>query len=212
MNTKEIIDYCLKAIGEEDLIEPVFMTREEVLTLVNIIYQGPIARRLKLLKSYSYDGSDSAHTITDGVGTLPADFDRPSQVYDGDAPDNKPLVVIHDIADRVADTDETTQYFLPRTGEIWLFGKTPSSTVKMYYYFEPPALEDSTDSTPTYLPKQFHLKPFEKAVQAWYSTRNADYMDEQELEIFLMDILDDIERYCDDKAIDDSPRQIEVVW
>ena len=79
MNTKEIIDYCLKAIGEEDLIEPVFMTREEVLTLVNIIYQGPIARRLKLLKSYTYDGSDSAHTITSGVGTLPDDFDRPSR-------------------------------------------------------------------------------------------------------------------------------------
>lgn len=212
MNTKDIIDYCLKGVGEEDVDNPVEVSRDDVLLLINTVYQGPIARRLKLLKTHTYDGSDADHTITGGVGNLPADFDRPSRVYDGDVPANEPLELIHDIDEKVADTDKTTQYFLPRTGEIWLFGKTPTNTIKLYHYFEPPALEDSIESSPLYLPKQFHLKPFVKAVQEWYSTKNADFLDEQELEIFLQDILDDIERYCDDKASDDRPRQIEVVW
>ncbi len=214
MTTDEIINQCLKAIGEDEttLAAPTQMSREDVLSIINEVYQGPIARRLRLLKSYSYDASDAAHTITAGIGTLPSDFLAPSRVYDGDAPDELPLTQITDINDKVADTDTTSRYMLPNMSEIWIFGTTPTNTIKMYYYFEPAALTDSASSSPTYLKKEFHLKPFVKAVQGVYSTRNSDYGDEIDLEIFLQDILNEIEDAHTYGMRDDTPKTIKVAW
>lgn len=212
--TDVIIDQCLLGVGEDmdSLAAPVFMTRLDVITFINLIYQGPIARRLRLLKSYSYDGSDADHTITAGVGVLPSDFIAPSRIYDGDAPDDRPLTQIFDINDKVADTDATSQYMLPNMSEIWIFGTTPTDEIKMYHYFEPTALTDSASSSPTYLKKEFHLKPFVKAIQGVYSTRNSDYGDEIDLEVFLQDILGEIEDAHTYGMRDNSPKTIKVVW
>ncbi len=212
MTADEIINQCLKAIGEEDPADPVGMTRADVLVFINQIYQGPIARRLKLLKSHSYDGSDAAHTITAGVGTLPSDFLMPSRVYDGDAPEDKPLEQIFDIEDKVANTSDPSQYMLPNMSEIWIFGTTPTKEIKMYYYFEPAALTDSASSSPSYLKKEFHVKPFVKAIQGVYSSRNSDYGDEIDLEVFLQDILNEIEDAHTWSMVDDAPKTIKAVW
>ena len=214
MTTDEIINQCLLSIGEDSgtLAAPLSMSRADILAFINLIYQGPIASRLRLLKSYSYDASDAAHTITAGVGTLPSDFMAPSRVYDGDAPDDRPLTQITDINDKVDDDDATSQYMLPNMSEIWIYGTTPTDEIKMYYYFEPAALTDSASSSPSYLKKEFHMKPFVKAIQGIYSTRNSDYADEIDLEVFLQDVLDEIEDAHTSGMRDDSPKTMKVVW
>lgn len=219
MDTASIINQCLLAIGEDagTLAAPLSMSRADILTIINQVYQGPIARRLRLLKSYSYDASDAAHTITAGVGTLPTDFLAPSRVYDGDAPDDRPLTQITDIGYKVADDDTTSQYMLPNMSEIWIFGTTPTNEIKMYHYFEFVALTDSASSSPSYLKKEFHQKPFVKATQGVYATRQSDYGDEIDMEIFLKDILDEIEDahtsgMRDEDGPNGSPYRSKAVW
>ena len=208
--TDVIIDRCLKGIGEEDPDNPVEMTRAEVLDFINEVYQGPIARRLRLLTSYTYDASDADHTITAGVGTLPSDFLEPSRVYDGDAPDEEPLDQIFDIKDKVDDTDDTSQYMLPNMSEIWVFGTTPTNDIKLYYYFEPTALTDSSASTPTYLKKEFHIKPFEILIKRIYEFRNSNNQDVFDMETYMQDILTEIEDAHSMR--DDADHQAQVVW
>lgn len=170
------------------------MTRADCLAFINLFYQNHIAKRLKILTTYSYDASDALHTITAGVGTLPTDFLAPVRVYDGDAPTNDPLDQIYDIENKVSDTSTTSQFMLPDLANLWIFGKTPTNTIKLYYYKKPVVLTDSAGSSPTALKEEFHLEPFVKVIQKIYATRNGDYGDEINLEIYFQDILDSIER------------------
>ena len=192
MTTDEIINQCLKAIGEEDPANPVEMTRADVLQLINIFYQNEIGKRLKTLAVYTYDGSDSAHTITDGVGTLPPDFLAPHRVYDGEPHDKNALEQIFDIEDKVADTNKTIRFMLPDLAEIWIFGKTPSNTIKLYYYKKPVALTDSSASAPTALKEDYHVDPFVFHIKEIYATRCGDIADLFDLKILKLDVLDAI--------------------
>ena len=214
MDTASIINQCLLSLGEDadSLASPYSMTRADILAYINQIYQGPIAERLTLIKTHIYDGADASRTITEGVGTLPTDFLAPVRVYDGDAPDDDPLERILDIEDKVANTSATTQYMLPNMTQIWVFGITPTNDIKMYYHFVPTALTDSSESTPTYLKAAYHVKPFVKAIQGIYATRNSDYGDEIDLEVFLKDILDEIEAAHYFKTMDDTPRTKRMEW
>ena len=194
MDTASIIDQCLRGIGEETPAAPVGMTRADCLSFINLFYQNHIGKRLKALATYSYDASDTAHTLTAGVATLPSDFLAPVRVYDGDTPANDPLDQIYDIEDKVSDTSSASQFMIPDLATLWVFGKTPTNPIKLYYYKKPAALTDSAGSTPTALKEEFHLEPFVKVVQKIYATRNGDYGDEINLELFFQDILDSIER------------------
>lgn len=210
MTSDVIIDHCLKAIGEDDPDNPVEMTRVEVLSFIDSLYRNNIAKRLRLLATHTYDSSDADHTITAGVGTLPSDFLAPSRVYDGDTRNNYPLEQIFNIDGKVSDTDTTSQYFLPNIKQIWIFGQTPTNTIKMYYYKKPPALTDSASSTPEYLKEEFHMHPFTKAVQGVYASRNGDYGDEIDLEIYMQDILNEIEYAHNEGLRDKKPCRVKT--
>lgn len=209
--TDKIIDYCLKGIGE-DTASPVEMTRVEVLEIINQLYQNDIGKRLKNLVSFSYDGSDAAHTITAGIGTLPTDFLLPSRVYDGDAPDDEPLIQIFTINEKVSATDVTMQYMLPDNENIWIFGTTPTSTIKMYYYKQPTALTDSASSSPTSLKSEFHIEPFVWKVKEVYATRNNDTYDALDAKAMVLDYLDQIGFAHSAEKQDDSTFVIEDVY
>jgi len=176
----KIIDKCLLAIGEDvaDLANPVNMTRADVLELINNLYRNDIGERAYQLATYSYDASDGEHTITAGVGNLPSDFLLPHFVYDGDAPTNDPLEQIFEIEDKVANDATTSQYMLPDNTHLWIFGQTPTNTIKMYYYTKPAALEDSATSYPVALLEQFHYSVFEARVKQEYAIRLNNTEDE----------------------------------
>jgi hypothetical protein len=195
--TDVIIDYCLKAIGETEVDTPTEMTRDEVLELINQVYQNDIGKRLKVLGSYTYDGSDAAHTITDGIGTLPVDFLAPAQVYDGDAPYQNPLREIFKIEDKVANDAPCSQYMLPDLTTLWIFGQTPSNTIKLYYYKKPVALTDAVTSSPTELDPLYHIGPrgiFETVIKMEYAKRNNDTYDQFDLLALYTDLLNEIEQ------------------
>jgi hypothetical protein len=181
--TDVIINYMFSAIGEDTPDDPqngVISTRAEMLEILNQCYQYEIGPLLKNLATYSYDASDAAHTITTGVGTLPTDFLAPHLMYDGDAYNNPPLTQIFDIADKVDDDASTSQYMIPNNTQFWIFGQTPTNTVKLYYYQSPTALTDADSSSPTALKAKFHKKIFEyeaKRVFALRRNRTADMID-----------------------------------
>ena len=210
--TDVIIDYALRALGEYDLAAPQQMTRADMLALFNSFYQGEIGKRLKTLAVHSYDGSDAAHTITAGVGTLPEDFLQPAQVYDGDAPDNEPLQQIFDIEDKVPDDADCSQYMLPDLTHIWLFGQTPANTIKLYYYAKPEALTDSSSSSPSALKEEFHLDVFAAKSKEAYEYRNGNYYDALgTLKAYVVGLLDEIEKAHTVGTRDDNGRLIKVV-
>lgn len=210
MNTKEIIDRCLRAIGEKDPDNPVEMTRPEVLSLINEFYQNEIGELLRNMTSIVYDGSDADHSITAGAGLLPSDFLLPARVYDGDAPKNKPLEQIFDIDNRESDTSKTSQYMIPNTTEIWIFGKTPTNTIKMYYYAKPEPLEDDSSSSPTALKDKFHVDPFMIHVKEEYALRNNDLADLFDLKALKLDILDAIKKAHKTEKKDDRHSRVRV--
>lgn len=208
MTTDEIINQCLKDIGEEDPANPVEMTREDCLRHIDLFYRNHIGKRLRLLTTYSYDASDADHTITAGIGPLPTDFLAPSRAYDGD---NR-LKQIFDIDDKVSDTDPTSQYMLPDISNIWIFGTTPTGTVKLYYYRKPAALTDSSSSSPSELKEEFHVEPFMRLIKKIYDSRNHDNDDVFDMEAYCQDYLNAIENAHRIEQMDDSPQTIEVVW
>ena len=212
MTSDVIIDFCLKGIGEDDPDLPIEMTRIEVLELINLFYQNHIGKRLYNLTSYTYDASDAAHTITAGIGTLPTDFLSMSSIYDGDIPTNKPLKQIFDIRDKIADTSKTSQYMIPNNTQFWIFGITPTNTIKTYYYAKPIALTDSSSSSPTALKEEFHLEPFVKVIQKIYSTNNNYFADEIDLEMYFQDLLNNIEFTHKIEKRDDTREQIVDVY
>lgn len=205
--TDAIIDHCLKGIGE-DTTAPVEMEREEVLTLINQLYQNDIGKRLKSLAVYSYDASDAAHTITAGVGTLPTDFLSPAQVYDGDAPTNNPLTQIFKIEDKVASISATTQFMLPDNANLWIFGSTPANTIKLYYYSKPAALTDSNSSSPTALREEFHIDIFVARVKEVYAMRQNNTYDMMDMRALIVDYLAQISDAHTTEKGDDTPARI----
>ena len=207
MTTDEIINQCLKDLGEEDPANPVEMTREDCLLHIDMFYRNDIGKRLRLLTVHSYDGSDAAHTITAGIGPLPADFLAPSRVYDGDTL----LKQIFDIDDKVPDTSPTSQYMLPDISNIWIFGTTPTGTVKLYYYRKPAALTDSSSSSPSELKEEFHVKPFMRLIKGIYDSRNHDNDDVIDMEAYCQDYLNAIENAHRYELMDDGPQTVEVV-
>jgi hypothetical protein len=212
--TDKIIDACLLAIGE-DLTNPVEYSRADVLVLINHLYQHDIGRRLRTLGSYVYDASDTAHTIAAGVGTLPADFLLPAQVYDGDAPGDRPIKQIFDIADKVEDGAATSQYMLVSQTEFWIFGKNPAKTIKMYYYVKPAALADSASSSPAALTETYHIGPkgiFEAAIKAEYAKRQNNTYDMLDMLALIEDLLNEIETAHSSGKKDDSLDTIKMVW
>ena len=212
MTSDVIINHCLKAIGEDDPVAPVEMTRVECLQLINLFYQNEIGERLKNLLSYTYDASDGAHTITLGIGTLPSDFLLPSRVYDGDAETDDPLEQIFDIENKVTDTDTTSQYMIPNTTQLWIFGTTPTNTIKLYYYVKPTALTDSAASSPTALKEKFHLDPFMIHIKETMAIRNDYLKDMFDLKSLKLDILDAIEKAHSVEKHDDSTLIIKDVY
>jgi len=188
------------------------MTRAEVLEIINQLYQNDVGKRLKNLASFSYDASDAAHAITAGVGTLPADFLLPSQVYDGDAPTNDPLTQIFDIRDKVTNTEVTSQYMLPDNANIWIFGQTPTNAIKLYYYSKPIALTDSSSSSPTALKSEFHIDIFVAKIKEVYATRQNNTDDAIDMKALQADYLDQIEFAHTAEKTDDTPQTIKMVW
>lgn len=207
MTTDKIIDYCLKGI-DEDTVAPVEMSRAEVLEIINQLYQNDIGKRLKNLASYSYDASDAAHTITAGVGTLPSDFLLPSRVYDGDAPTNEPLAQIFDIRDKVANTEATSQFMLPDNANLWIFGQTPTNTIKMYYYAKPIALTDASSSSPTALKSEFHVDIFVARVKEVYALRQNNTYDMMDMKALVLDLLVQIQKAHTAEKHDSAPRRV----
>ncbi len=215
MTTDVIIDQCLKAIGEADVDAPVEFSRAEVLALINQLYQNDIGKRLKLLATYTYDSSDAAHTITAGVGTLPSDFLLPAQCYDGDAPAQLPLTQIRTIDDKVADDANCRQYMIPNISTLWLFGKTPTNTVKLYYYQKPAALTDSSGSSPTELKDLFHIGTkgiFAYAVKAELAKNQNNTYDMMDMLATVEDLLNEIQFAHGAGNKDNSPESIVDIY
>lgn len=208
--TDKIIDYCLKGIGE-DTTAPVEMTRAEVLEIINQLYQNDIGKRLNSLASFSYDASDAAHTITAGVGALPTDFLSMANIYDGDAPTNAPLTQIFSIEDKVENTALCSQYMLPDLINIWLFGQTPTNTIKMYYDAKPALLTDSSSSSPTNLKPEFHIDIFVAKIKQVYAMRQNNTYDAMDMLALIADYLEQIEyAHSAEKRDDTTPRIIDV--
>lgn len=208
----KIIDYCLKGIGEMDVDAPVEMTRAETLEIINQLYQNDVAKRLNAIAAHSYDGSDAAHTITNGVGLLPGDFLRVYRVYDGDANSHSPLMQIFSIEDKVADTAACTQYLLPNLTHIWIFGQTPSSTIKLYYLPRPAVLTDSSDSSPSALKPEFHLDIFVARVKEIYAMRLNNTYDALDMKALQVDLLNQIEHAHSTEKRDESDQIVRIVW
>lgn len=195
MDTASIIDQTLLAIGEDSatLTAPVLMTRADILAYMNILYQNKIGRALKRLTLYSYDASDAAHTITAGVGTLPTDFLEAYRMYDGDIDDGVLLTQIYDLNGKVADDAATSQYIIVNNTTFWIYGQTPTTGIKLYYYAKPTALTDSSVSSPTALKEEFHVMPFVYEIKKLYALRNDEAGDAYDLEVILEATLRDIE-------------------
>jgi len=209
--TDKIIDQCLKGIGE-DTVAPVEMTRVEVLEIINQLYQNDIGKRVKSLASFSYDASDAAHTITAGVGPLPTDFLAMAQIYDGEANTNAPLWQITKIEEKVADTAATSQYMLPDNANLWIFGQTPTNTVKMYYYSKPVALTDASSSSPLSLKSEFHVDIFVARTKEVYAMRQNNTYDMMDMKVLVLDLLDQIKAAHGAEKQDDTISLIEDVY
>ena len=191
--TDKIIDEALKAIGD-DPADPQQMTRAEVLFYIDDYYRNTVGKRIKSLAVYTYDGSDAAHTVTDGVASLPDDFLEPVRVYDGDAPGDVPLTQILQIDDKVADDAGCSQYMLPDRSTMWIFGQTPTNAIKLYYHRQPAALTDFVLSSPSMLKEEFHIDIFVARIKEVYEYRNGNYYDGLgSLKAYIVGLLNQIE-------------------
>ncbi|NPV90064.1 MAG: hypothetical protein HPY50_04720 [Firmicutes bacterium] len=217
ISTDAIINNMFYAIGEKTPATSIknryIPSRVEMLAILNQLYQEEIGPLLENLAAFSYDGSDADHTITAGVGGLPSDFLAPHEVYDGDAPDHPPLKQIMNLSDKVADDAECRQYLIPDGSHLWIFGKTPANTVKLYYIQRPAALADSGSSYPTALKPEFHrdgiFEARAKKVRAFRSNDIASFIDLQALE---QGCFGEIERAHTIGKRDDTPKVIRNVY
>lgn len=191
-STDKIIDQCILGIGEE-VASPLAFTRADILEFINQLYQNDIGKRVRNLASFSYDASDAAHTITAGVGALPSDYLAMAHVYDGDAPTNEPLTQITKIEDRVAGTATTSQYMIPDNANLWIFGITPTNTIKLYYYQKPTALTDASSSSPTALNPEFHIDIFVARIKEVYALRQNNTYGMMDMKSLVLDLLNQIE-------------------
>ncbi len=211
MTSDKIIDAMIKAIGEKSTTSPIRISRADMLIHANHLYQEKIGPLLNKITSYTYDASDATHTITSGVGTLPSDFLAPHRVYDGDAGDDAPLAQIFDIADRVGDGDITTQFMIPNETTLWIFGLTPTNTIKLYYLQKPVALTDAGSSSPVDLKARFHFDVFTtyaKMVDAKNRSKRSYASHLIELEM----LLDQIREAHKDGRRDNEPGIVKAVW
>jgi hypothetical protein len=142
-------------------------------------------------------------TFTAGVASLPADFVAPKAVYDG----TTLLDEIDDILDKVADTDATSQFFIPNNSQIQVFGITPTGTVTLWYYASPATLT-GTD-TPTELPIVFHDKIwlYVKAQYMAQTNRHDEYG--RFMNIWESEVKPAVANYCKRKAY---PGMMRSVW
>jgi len=207
-----IIDHCLRAIGENDPANPVYMTRVLCLSHINDVYQNQIGERLRRLATYTYNASDAAHTITSGVASLPSDFIKPSRVYDGTADDGTLLKQIRDIAVKVDDDSDMQQYLIANETTIWFFGLTPANTVNMYYYQKPTAVTDSSSSSPSALKAKFHYDAFTTYIRFIRAKELNENNTAMSLGVVFEGILDEIEYAHSAGLDDDEPRQIRDVY
>ena len=212
MTADDIIDYCLRGIGESDPDSPVNMARAVCLAHINHAYQEIIGPLLNKTATYSYDESDAAHTITNGVATLPTDCLRILRIYDGDPDDGTLLEQITDIEDKVDDDDEMQQYYLPSETQIWFFGQTEDDTVKLYYLQKPTAVTDASASTPSDLKTRFHWSAFTTYIRMVYAREQNENSTHDRMMLLWMDILDDIKRAHTTGRADEEPRVKKAVW
>ncbi len=203
----QIIDACILAIGDE-IAEPTEMSRVQILALINQCYQYDIGPLLKTLTSATI-------TPTAGIGALPTDYLKVARVYDGVPNTNDPLIQISKIDDKVLDTDPTTQFMLPDNANIWIFGTTPTNTIKMYYYKLPTAVTDSSASTPSDLNAAYHIGVkgiFEAYVKAEYAKRMNNTYDQLDEIAMYSDLLNEIEDVHGRGKRDDTLPTITMEW
>lgn len=180
MTTTQIIDACLKAIGD-DTASPVLMSRTDVLALINHAYQDIVGESLNIQKSATL-------TVSAGVANLPSGFIRPVRTYDG----TTLLTQIEDINEKVDDTDECSQYWIPNETEAHFFGTTPADTVTMYYKAKPTALTESPSTSPTSLKGQFHISLFAAYIKMILANRMDNLNDYFSLQAEFRDIVEDV--------------------
>lgn len=111
-------------------------------------------------------------TFTAGVASLPADFISPIACYDG----SEELQELHHIENKVDDDDDTCQFWIPNTSQIYIYGITPAGTVTLHYLASPVALAVDAD-IPSEVPVQFHpqISVYVKALYALRQNRLAEY-------------------------------------
>lgn len=184
MNTDEIITHCLRGIREVDTDTPIMMSREQVLSYCNHLYQDKIGLLLNKITSVTL-------TVEDGKASLPADYLAPVRVYDG----GTLLTQIFDIDDKLDNDAPCQQYWIPNEQEIHFFGQTPAGTVTLYYKAKPEALTDSSSSSPVDLKPEFHLEPFVCYTKQMHAFNRNNLADKYALNNELLDWLDEI-RYA----------------
>ena len=205
MKTDDIIDFCLKAIGEKSTTSPVRLSRADCLIYINHAYQNIMGPLLNLMTTAT------TLTVTAGVATLPSDFLAPVRVTDGSLDDGTLLTQIFDINDKVDDGDEMQQFLIPNETQIWFFGKTPDSTVYLYYLQKPTALTDLSSSSPTSLKEKFHTS-FSTYINMIIAERRRQLNNMLAFEAKWLDILDDIRREHSSGRRDFEPMVVKEVW
>lgn len=200
MTATEIVDACILALYD-NTTTPVLMSREEVLAHINHAYTELMAEALNIQTSATI-------TPTDGVGDLPTGYVAPLRVYDG----TTKLDQIFDIDEKVADTDATSQYWIPNETQIYLFGKTPTGTITMYHKAKPTALTESPSTSPTSLKGRFHEVAFTTYIKMIRAKRLDNLQDYHVLWADWLDILDDIEASHNVGREDSTPDTIKGEW
>lgn len=199
--TQDIISKCLTQLGEKTPLTPTRMTRADVLFYINLEWRGRIAEAIR-------DITFANLTFTSGIATLPTDWLKPERIYDGDAPTGTLLERIFDIGERVGDTEKTTQYYLPDSANIWIFGKTPTTGIKAYYVKKPAALTDSALSTPTALKEEYHIDIFVARIKEVYADRKNNYDDAMDYRAKFEDYLEMIRKAHKDSKEDRQIRRV----
>lgn len=203
-HTRRIIDLCLIGIGEQDLSSPYMMSREDVLWYINELYQGRIAEAIENM-------THETLSFAEGIATLPADFLKPEWIYDGDAPDQEPLEQIFDIHKKVSDDARCQQFMIPDNNKtMWIFGKTPTRSIKVYYIPKPDALTDSATSIPVALDEQFHRDIFVARIKEVLAENQNNTYDMMDWRAKIEDLLSLIHSYYKKNKRDRAVRKVRV--
>ena len=130
------------------------------------VLTGIINDALMDLAPYVNIEKSTTLTFVAGVATLPTDFEKAIAVYDGDVR----LAQIANVTDKVADDASCSQFYIPNSTQIHIYGQTPAGTVTIYYKAYPSVLNDDAD-IPSDIPIQFHHEIPETYVVAQYKKR-----------------------------------------